>query len=165
MPKSGGRKGRPQGCSLCSHRLRRLKPLTPTLSPATNSAMPSMLPCCTSQLLGRTAILMLTFGTFTGDLNRLAAWFKQCGVSTVAIESAGVYWISVFETCSSAASPCLMAADAVHSYPSEGSGTSSILWTLILTVMPRKSCTLPNHEPARGTASPGWRAMATGIKS
>ena len=38
MPKSGERKGRPQGCSLCSHRLRRLKPLTPTLSPATHSA-------------------------------------------------------------------------------------------------------------------------------
>src|SRR6516225_2705714 len=50
MPKSGGRKGRPQGCSLCSHRLRRLKPLTPTLSPATHSAMRSMLPCCTSDL-------------------------------------------------------------------------------------------------------------------
>ena len=38
------------GCSLRSHRLRRLKPLTPTLSPATHSAMPSMLPCCTSDL-------------------------------------------------------------------------------------------------------------------
>src|SRR6516162_4694539 len=50
LPKSGGRKGRPQGCSLCSHRLRRLKPLTPTLSPATHSAMRSMLPCCTSDL-------------------------------------------------------------------------------------------------------------------
>ena len=50
LPKSGGRKGRPQGCSLCSHRLRRLKPLTPTLSPAAHSAMPSMLPCCTSDL-------------------------------------------------------------------------------------------------------------------
>src|SRR6516164_7814108 len=50
MPKSGGRKGRPQGCSLRSHRLRRLTPLTPTLSPATHSAMPCMLPCCTSDL-------------------------------------------------------------------------------------------------------------------
>ena len=36
--KSGGRKRRPQGCSLRSHRLRRLKPLTPTLSSATHSA-------------------------------------------------------------------------------------------------------------------------------
>ena len=50
MAKSGGRKRRPQGCSLRSHRLRRLKPLTPTLSPATHSAMPSMLPCCTSRI-------------------------------------------------------------------------------------------------------------------
>jgi hypothetical protein len=56
MAKSGGRKRRPQGCSLRSHRLRRLKPLTPTLSPATHSAMPSMLPCCTSDLKRRIII-------------------------------------------------------------------------------------------------------------
>src|SRR4249919_2908713 len=28
-----------------------------------------------------------SFGTFTGDLHRLADWFKQCGVTTVAMES------------------------------------------------------------------------------
>jgi hypothetical protein len=39
-----------QGCSLRSHRLRRLKPLTPTLSPAVHSAIPSMLHCYTSDL-------------------------------------------------------------------------------------------------------------------
>lgn len=38
-----------------------------------------------------------SFGTFTGDLHRLADWFKQCGVRTVAMESTGVYWIPVFE--------------------------------------------------------------------
>ena len=53
MAKSGGTNVWPQGCSLRSHRLRRLKPLTPTLSPATHSAMPSMLPCCTSDLKRR----------------------------------------------------------------------------------------------------------------
>src|ERR1700730_13197336 len=53
MAKSCGRKGRPQGCSLRSHRLRRLKPLTPTFSPAFHSAMPSMLTCCTSDLKRR----------------------------------------------------------------------------------------------------------------
>src|SRR5271169_2953027 len=51
--KSGRRNGQPQGCSLRSHRLRRLKPLTPTLSPAVHSAMPSMLHCCTSDLKRR----------------------------------------------------------------------------------------------------------------
>ena len=59
MAKSGGRKRRPQGCSLRSHRLRRLKPLTPTLSPATHSAIPSMLPCCTSDLKRRDEIVTL----------------------------------------------------------------------------------------------------------
>ena len=38
-----------------------------------------------------------SFGTFTGDLQRLADWFASCGVQTVAMESTGVYWIPVFE--------------------------------------------------------------------
>jgi transposase len=38
-----------------------------------------------------------SFGTFTGDLHRLADWFEQCGVRTIAMESTGVYWIPVFE--------------------------------------------------------------------
>lgn len=37
------------------------------------------------------------FGTFTGDLHRLADWFGACGVRTVAMESTGVYWIPAFE--------------------------------------------------------------------
>jgi transposase len=37
------------------------------------------------------------FGTFTGDLQRLADWFEKCGVRTVAMESTGVYWIPAFE--------------------------------------------------------------------
>ena len=32
-----------------------------------------------------------SFGTFTGDLHRLADWFEQCGVRTIAMESTGVY--------------------------------------------------------------------------
>lgn len=38
-----------------------------------------------------------SFGTFTGDLQRLADWFTHCGVRTVAMESTGVYWIPAFE--------------------------------------------------------------------
>ena len=37
------------------------------------------------------------FSTFTGDLERLAKWLSACGVTTVAMESTGVYWIPVFE--------------------------------------------------------------------
>ena len=38
-----------------------------------------------------------SFGTFTGDLHRLADWFADCGVTTVAMESTGVYWIPADE--------------------------------------------------------------------
>ena len=37
------------------------------------------------------------FGTYTQDLYELAAWLRQCGVDTVALESTGVYWIPIYE--------------------------------------------------------------------
>jgi transposase len=38
-----------------------------------------------------------TFKTFTPDLHRLADWFESCGITTVVMESTGVYWIPVYE--------------------------------------------------------------------
>jgi transposase len=38
-----------------------------------------------------------SFGTFTADLEALADWFQECGVTTVAMEATGVYWIPVFQ--------------------------------------------------------------------
>lgn len=37
------------------------------------------------------------FGTFTEDLYALAAWLKEHGITSVAMESTGVYWIPVFQ--------------------------------------------------------------------
>lgn len=37
------------------------------------------------------------FSSFTTDLHRLADWFESIGISTVAMESTGVYWIPTFE--------------------------------------------------------------------
>lgn len=37
------------------------------------------------------------FGTFTQDLHTLADWFSDCGVTSVAMESTGVYWRPAFE--------------------------------------------------------------------
>ena len=37
------------------------------------------------------------FGACTADLEAVAAWLSQCGVTTVAMESTGVYWIPLFE--------------------------------------------------------------------
>jgi transposase len=41
------------------------------------------------------------FGANTGDLEALAAWLKDCGVTTVAMESTGVYWIALYDLLAS----------------------------------------------------------------
>ena len=37
------------------------------------------------------------YPTFTSDLHAVADWLKECQVTTVAMESTGVYWIPVFQ--------------------------------------------------------------------
>ena len=70
-----------------------------------------------------------TFGTFTGDLHRLADWFEQCGVKTVAMESTGVYWIPVFEILEQRGFEVLLvnARDAKH-VPGRKTDVSDAQW-------------------------------------
>ena len=37
------------------------------------------------------------FGTFTSDLEQMADWLLACGLTTVAMESTGIYWIPPFQ--------------------------------------------------------------------
>jgi transposase len=37
------------------------------------------------------------FRTYTAELHRLADWLVRCGITTVAMEATGVYWIAVYE--------------------------------------------------------------------
>src|SRR5216117_299915 len=37
------------------------------------------------------------FQTFTSDLHEIAAWLKKCRVTSVAMESTGIYWIPLYE--------------------------------------------------------------------
>jgi transposase len=37
------------------------------------------------------------FGTCTPDLEQLADWLLACGITTIAMEATGVYWIALFE--------------------------------------------------------------------
>jgi len=46
---------------------------------------------------GRDEVSVREFGSFTADLEELADWLRKCGVTTVAMESTGVYWIALFE--------------------------------------------------------------------
>ncbi len=37
------------------------------------------------------------FLTFTGDLQRMSDWLKDCHITTIVMESTGVYWIPAYE--------------------------------------------------------------------
>jgi transposase len=46
---------------------------------------------------GRDPQPVQSFGAFTADLEASADWLAKCGVTTVAMEATGVYWIPLFE--------------------------------------------------------------------
>ncbi len=45
---------------------------------------------------GRDTVSVKEFTTFTCDLHTISTWLKQCSIETVAMESTGVYWKSIF---------------------------------------------------------------------
>ena len=59
-----------------------------------------------------------SFETFTEDLHRLKNWLQQCGITTVAMESTGVYWIPLFQILEKAGMEvCLVNAQNVKHVP------------------------------------------------
>jgi len=36
------------------------------------------------------------FTAFTCDLHQIARWLKKCGITTIAMESTGIYWLNLF---------------------------------------------------------------------
>jgi transposase len=38
-----------------------------------------------------------SFGCTTAELKAMAAWLRQCGIRTVAMQSTGVYWVAVYD--------------------------------------------------------------------
>src|SRR3712207_3366903 len=70
-----------------------------------------------------------TFGTFTGDLHRLADWFESCGIRTIAMESTGVYWIPAYEILEQRGFEVLLvnARDAKH-VPGRKTDVSDAQW-------------------------------------
>ena len=67
---------------------------------------------------GRDENPVRVFATFTEDLERLTDWLEQCGVTTVALESTGVYWIPLFEILEQRGiRPCLVNARHMKNVP------------------------------------------------
>ena len=69
------------------------------------------------------------FGAFTEDLIALADWLKSCGVTTVAMESTGVYWIPVFQILEDRGfEVCLVNARHVKNVPGRKSDVQNCQW-------------------------------------
>src|SRR3984893_12259746 len=70
-----------------------------------------------------------TFRTFSGDLHQLADWLTAVGITTIAMESTGVYWIPVFEILDAGGFEVLLvnARDAKH-VPGRKTDVSDAQW-------------------------------------
>src|SRR6266852_5914095 len=70
-----------------------------------------------------------SFGTFTPDLQALVEWLKACRVTTVAMESTGVYWIPIFELLeASGFEAYLVNAQHIHNVPGRKSDVQDCQW-------------------------------------
>jgi transposase len=69
------------------------------------------------------------FGTFTADLHAIADWLLERGVSTVALESTGVYWIPLFEVLEARGlAVCLVDTRRLKSVPGRKSDVLDCQW-------------------------------------
>ena len=74
-----------------------------------------------------------SFPTFTQDLYALADWLKQCGVTTVAMESTGVYWIPLFQILEERGfEVCLVNARHVKNVPGRRTDVCDCQWLQFL---------------------------------
>lgn len=70
-----------------------------------------------------------TFQAFTGDLQRMAEWLKVMGVTTVAMESTGVYWVPVYEVLESHGIDVVLAnAREARAVPGRKSDVNDAQW-------------------------------------
>jgi transposase len=69
------------------------------------------------------------FTTFTSDLLRLADWLKQCGITSVAMESTSVFWIPLFQILEARGlRVCLVNARHVKNVPGRKTDVLDCQW-------------------------------------
>lgn len=73
------------------------------------------------------------FDTFTADLNELADWLAACGITTVAMESTGVYWIPIAEILEARGMrPCVVDARHMKNVPGRRTDWHECQWIQFL---------------------------------
>jgi transposase len=78
---------------------------------------------------GRAPRPVRSFPTFTEDLHALRDWLKDCGITTVAMESTGVYWIPLFQILEAARiEVCLVNARHCKNLPGRKTDVQDCQW-------------------------------------
>ena len=68
-------------------------------------------------------------GTFTSDLDQMAEWLVSCGITTVAMESTGVYWIPVYDAVERhGIEPCLVNPRNMKNVPGKRTDFHECQW-------------------------------------
>jgi transposase len=69
------------------------------------------------------------FGSFTADLKALTGWLEECGVTSVAMESTGVYWIPLYQMLADAGMEvCLVNARHFQNVPGRKTDVMDCQW-------------------------------------
>jgi transposase len=73
------------------------------------------------------------FATFTEDLEAMARWLVSCGITTVAMESTGVYWIPLYDVLEQhGVKPCLVDARGMKNVPGRRTDWHECQWLQFL---------------------------------
>ena len=73
------------------------------------------------------------FPTFTEDLEEMARWLMSCRVTTVAMESTGVYWIPLYDVLERhGIRPCLVNARNMKNVPGRRTDWHECQWLQFL---------------------------------
>jgi len=73
------------------------------------------------------------FPTFTEDLEKMAQWLVSCGITTVAMESTGVYWIPLYDVVEQhGVKACLVDARGMKNVPGRRTDWHECQWLQFL---------------------------------
>ena len=76
------------------------------------------------------------FPTFTEDLEEMARWLVSCRVTTVAMESTGVYWIPLYDVLEQhGIRPCLVNARNMKNVPGRRTDWHECQWLQFLQIV------------------------------
>jgi hypothetical protein len=103
------------------------------------------------------------FATFTPDLHALVAWLLACGITTVAMESTGVYWVAIYDLLEQAGITCyLVNAQHVKTVPGR---KSDWLTPGLVSARCRNPLVAHPRPPSGRTDPPSRRIFCTCSKS